>query len=112
MRLCGPDGGIDIYALVDSGSDDTIFDHELADAVGIDWSSGKFYDITGVSGGKVAVHFKSAVYEISGHKIVPSSPLGFTSLPQGYKALLGQTGFFDSAIVSLDHSNNRIEIRL
>lgn len=108
VRLYGPRGHISALALVDSGSDDTIFDHEYAETIGIDWESGGSHDITGVSGGTVRVHFKSVTYEISGHRF--TADVGFAKMPLTFKAVLGQTGFFDQTIVKLDHGNKRIEI--
>ncbi len=108
LRLYGPSGYVDTEALVDSGSDDTIFDCELADAVGIDWRSGARYSITGINGGQLPVYFKGGRYEIGGHRC--PGDIGFAELPF-FKAILGQTGFFDHALVMLDQGNNRIEVR-
>lgn len=95
-------------ALVDSGSDDTIFDHELADAVGIEWNKGRSYDITGINGGLMPVHFSGAKYEICGYSFTVD--IGFARMPM-FKAVLGQTGFFDQVFVTLDQGNNRLEIK-
>jgi hypothetical protein len=108
VRLFGPSGYIDVQALIDSGSDDTIFDHELGDAVGVLWPSGPSYKIQGINGGEVEVHFKGGRYEIGGARF-PGS-IGFAKMPL-VKAVLGQTGFFDHAFVTLDQGNNRIDIR-
>ncbi len=109
VRLIGPAGWIDTYALVDSGSDDTIFDHELAAATGIEWQKGPSHEITGVDGGKLTVHFRGASYEVGGHRF--TADLGFAPMPPSIKVILGQSGFFEKAIVILDQGNNRIEVK-
>lgn len=94
---------------MDSGSDDTIFDTEVADAVGIPWATGASYPVAGFSGGTIDVRFTEASYEIGGHRF--SVGIGVAPMPSMFKAVLGQTGFFNRAIVMLDQSNNRIEIK-
>lgn len=108
LRLFGPAGFIDTHALVDSGSDDTLFDHELAEAVGIDWSQGAFHEVSGLDGGAQEVHVLSVSYELAGRGFLVDA--GFARLPH-FKAVLGQTGFFDRLIVSLDSGNSRVELK-
>ncbi|MBI4678448.1 MAG: hypothetical protein HY748_12785 [Elusimicrobia bacterium] len=62
----------------------------------------------GIDGGKIKVHFKDASYEIGGHWL--HATIGFAKLPSMFKAILGQTGFFDQARVNFQQSDNRIEI--
>lgn len=109
LRLFGPTGYIDTHALVDSGSDGTVFDHELAEAVGIDWKKGAFHEVLSVDGSRLPVQVSSVSYELEGHGFLIDA--GFARLPY-FKAVLGENGFFDRVIVSLDYGNNRVEVKI
>lgn len=112
VRLHGPNGFLRVWALVDTGADDTIFHNEIAERLGIDWEAGSVSKIGGFGGGWADVYFTKATYDIAGHKI--NSLVGFTDLSEEptFRAVLGERSFFDHAIVIFNHSANRIEIRL
>lgn len=109
VRLyAGPGRYIDTSALLDTGADETLFDHELAEAVGIEWDAGDSHEIQGIGGSVLTVHFKDAAYEIAGYRF--QAPIGFTRMPAMFKAVLGQLGFFDRVMVAFDQPKGRFEL--
>jgi hypothetical protein len=55
VDLAGPDGEIDFYALVDTGSDDTLIPRYVADELGLGIDDDRVGEVTGIGGEKIPV---------------------------------------------------------
>lgn len=98
-------------ALVDSGSDECLFDSQVAGLLGIEVEQGEMRKASGV-GGQTVIYFVHPVeIEIGG--FLYETKVGFVSRAGGpfeYGAL-GQKGFFDVFVVKFDLLKEEIELR-
>jgi len=100
----------DVYALLDSGADVTLFHSSVARALGIDLATGRQVAFRGIAGDAVAGYFHTIQLQLIGSPEVIELEAGFTDAP-GVRAILGQTGFFEHYRITFDRSKELIEIR-
>jgi len=55
VDLAGPDGEIDFYALVDTGSDDTLIPRFVADEIGLKIDDDRVEEVIGIGGEKITI---------------------------------------------------------
>ena len=100
------------YALIDSGSDECIFDAEFGEALGIVIKSGNKRQLHGVIEGKTQPYWMHDIeIEVGGwpHKI--SAGFMYKLARNGY-GVLGRAGFFDQfKSIKFEHRRGRIEIK-
>lgn len=111
VRLFYKDAHVDIYALIDSGADSSIFHSSIAKLLGVNLRDGRketFFGISGVSQG-IDVYFHKIKFQIIGSLDIVEMEVGFTDSP-GVAAILGQAGFFDNYHIKFERDKERIEI--
>ena len=100
-------------ALVDSGADVSLFDWEIANALGIKTTGGTPYEVLGVGGGISVYYFHTVVLTVG--EVSYKTKIGFTGNPTGQTipyGILGQRGFFDKFIVGFDLLQEEITLKL
>ncbi len=94
-------------ALIDSGSDYTIFPADAGRVIGIDIETGPTVEIFGITGDKIGGYFHDIILDVGGYRgkirgcFVDVSPL------KGL-GILGTFGFFDRFKVTLNHNKGKI----
>ena len=97
--------------LVDSGADFSIFDAEVAEAIGIeDLTTGERFSFGGVTGEeeigyrhKVTLRIRDCSYQVK---------VGFSEhIRQDGTGIVGQKGFFDMFSVKFDYSKKSVVLR-
>ncbi len=104
---CGDRTTATFLGLLDSGSDDCVFHFSLAEELGIDWRRCPTANFHGASGKMAKLHYHVVTITVWGARgpfFSYQMYAGFTRLPAGSKALLGQTGFLDRFDVTLSRS--------
>ncbi len=114
VKILNPKTGKEIqyYALIDSGSDECIFDAEVGEAIGLNIKKGTPRPLQGVIEGKKATYWIHDVeLKVGGwpYKV----PIGFMyDLAKVGYGLLGQRGFFDQfKSVKFEKRKGNIEIK-
>lgn len=102
---------IDAEALVDSGSMRNIFDAELASLLGIDdiAENGIETEIFGVTGEKRIGYAHDIVLGFSDYQI-NTNIVFLEGMPDLFKAILGQEGFFDIGSIRFRYPKRVFEI--
>lgn len=100
------------YALVDSGSDECIFDAEIGEVLGIDIKKGAQKKLHGVIEGKTQSYWLHDIeIEVGGWPYRISAGFMYKLARNGY-GVLGQSGFFDRfKSVKFEHQRGRVEIK-
>ncbi|MEK7151022.1 MAG: aspartyl protease family protein [Patescibacteria group bacterium] len=103
------DKKIKVFALVDSGADDCIFNKDVADALGIDLSKAKRKNYAGISG-----HTRGWLTDVTLYiEAMPDErltiPVAFIDSPT-VSGLLGQVGFFDAFKIKFERDHGVFEI--
>lgn len=71
VDLAGPHGEVDFYALVDTGSDDTLIPKCVADELGLVTNEERVEEVTGIGGERIAVVQADVELRVSdGHETV------------------------------------------
>lgn len=86
--------------LVDSGAAMCVFHSWVAEAIGIDFRSGKKISLTGATGGTVKMYIHTVKIVFGGYEM--NLKVGFSdglNLPMG---ILGQKGFFEKNRICFD----------
>lgn len=109
IRLSIQDRSIDMYALVDSGADASLFHASLAAKLGINLTSGLKHSFMGISGDKVEGYFHTVRLQVIGMNESIEIAVAFTESP-GVGALLGQADFFENYQVKFERYKKRMEI--
>jgi hypothetical protein len=100
---------VEVFALVDSGADTSLFHASLARTLGIDLMSGRKQTFFGIAQGMgVDAYFHTVSLQVLGGSPIEME-IGFTE-SNGVGALLGQTGFFDAFIVRFEKAKERFEL--
>lgn len=98
-------------ALIDSGADISLFDAEIAEALGLKLFDGRRDEIQGLSHGSGLFYYVHDITLTVGD-LVMTVPVGFMpNMPDFGYGLLGQRGFFERCLVSFDRWNETIEIK-
>ena len=97
--------------LVDSGADANIFEADIADILGIDLTSGKKSDVSGITGKSRPYYIHKVDLVIGGHAF-KDVEVGFLKEMGAYGyGVVGQNGFFDLFIVKFDLKKKEIELK-
>ncbi|MBU0534073.1 MAG: retropepsin-like domain-containing protein [Candidatus Omnitrophica bacterium] len=107
IRLRYQKNFVDIYALIDSGADDCLFNAEIGAKLGIDITSGEENSYRGITGQSTIAYFHKIEIEVGGWKhpcyagFCYDTPL----------SALGQDGFFNLFKIQFNYSKSEIEIK-
>ena len=110
VRLLRGEVHQDVYALVDSGADKTLFDASLADLLGLDLDAAKRERFVGISGTPIEVAVATIEVQVRGSDDRFELEAGFTTA-QGVSALLGQAGFFERHKVTFERAKERLTLK-
>jgi len=106
ITLQHQDNTINLYALVDSGSDYCVFPSVVGKRLGIDVKSGKKDKAVGFGGKPASIYFHIIKLIIGGYKADICA--GFSDLAPS--PLLGHSGFFDQFEVRFNYQKREIFI--
>jgi len=109
VRLFHKAVDLDVYALIDSGADASLFDAQVAQDLLIDLEAGRKQTLYGVSGHPIEVYFHKIKLQIIGSKESIELEVGFTDAT-AYTALLGQVDFFMHYQITFERAKERIKI--
>ena len=98
-----------VLALIDSGADNTIFSDQLAALLGMNLRRAPRDSFCGTSGREQVARYLPVTMQFPG--VSYAAAIGFTRLPLGVAGLLGQVGFFDRFVVTLDQSQGSVVLR-
>lgn len=98
-------------ALVDSGADQSIFDAQFAEAVGIeDVESGEEVKFEGVSGHFLTGYLHDVDLNVGGNPFRDVNIAFSRDMPDNAVNILGQQGFFDLFPIKFTYSARQIEL--
>lgn len=101
---------IKFAALIDSGADYNLFHGDIAAYLGISkLSSGKSRKITGISGGSIKGYEHNIGIKI-GRYSSKSKIIFSNQIPDNATAVLGNIGFFNNYVVTLNYSQKKIKV--
>lgn len=109
IRVQGPRGEWQGYALIDSGADRSLFNFEIGQLIGLDVSSGEVEYFGGIGGTRIPAFLHSIRIQILGFSETIEIKAGFADSP-GVGAILGQEGFFDAYRIKFERDRGIIEI--
>ena len=95
-------------ALIDSGADVTMMSTEIADALGVDWKSGRKSSAMGISGGLQTSYLGSIDVAVKRIGETITLPVLFTEA--NIPILLGQEEFFDYYRIRFEKDHDMFEI--
>lgn len=100
---------VPVFALVDSGSDLSIFPASLTKTLGIDMKAGKPEEICAISGDPFEMYVHQVHLTVIGLSSVDIL-VGFTESEGVGSGLLGQRGFFDNYMVRFERYRDQLEV--
>jgi len=109
IRLLYNDKYIDVYALIDSGADASLFHSSIGKELRIDMESGRKEKFFGISTNGIDVYFHKVQLQIKGLSEIIDLEVGFTE-SKGVGAILGQSGFFENYHIKFERDKERVEI--
>ncbi len=109
VKVTGPKANLIIEALIDSGADMSLFDIEIAKAVGVDLRKVSKQQFGGIGKDTVTVYLTKIAVEVIGTNHSVTIPVGFMK-GANVRGLLGQEGFFDNFKIIFNRANDSIEI--
>jgi hypothetical protein len=109
VRLATNKKHVNVWGLVDSGSDFCVFNSEIASILSVDIRAGKHFELFGFVGGSSNAWLHQVNLQLSEFPGVNIN-VAFTDSLMPELALLGQRGFFDNFQVRFLRFNNIIEI--
>lgn len=98
-----------LLALIDSGADNTIFSRQVAAMLGLDLRRAPADSFCGTSGHEQLARYRKLTVQVGA--VNYQALVGFTELPCEVAGILGQDGFFDQFVVTLDQSRGRIILK-
>ncbi len=110
VRLSHKNQSIKVNALVDSGANASIFHSSLAEALGLDLSSGLKQEFFGISGHGITAYFHLVKLQIVGSLDELELAVAFTE-SDGVGALLGQADFFQNYQIKFERYKEQMEIK-
>lgn len=109
IRLSGPKGGKEVYALIDSGADRSLFNIQLAEVLGLDLEKAPEEIFSGIEGGSLKAKLYKVKIQIVGMSEEIEILAGFID-SSGVVAILGQDGFFDEFKIKFEKDHGVVEI--
>ncbi len=109
IEVFGKDDSKKFDALIDSGADLSLFNLEIAEALGIDLTNAKSANFTGISGNVNGYRVDKAKIKVDGFSEVIEIPACFVDSPS-VGILLGQDGFFDLHRIKFEKDHDTFEI--
>ena len=110
VRLFNRDKYLDFLALVDSGADYSLFNVQIAEALGIDLSDAESHSTFGIGGEGIKTVYRPIEMEVKGAGERLTIQAGFID-SKGVSALLGQYDFFDRYKVTFERAKERLELK-
>lgn len=98
-----------LLALVDSGADNTIFSGQVAAMLGLDLRRAPADSFCGTSGHEQLARYRKLTVQVG--TVSYQALVGFTELPCEVAGILGQDGFFDQFVVTLDQPRGLIILK-
>ncbi|PIY75088.1 MAG: hypothetical protein COY85_01275 [Candidatus Portnoybacteria bacterium CG_4_10_14_0_8_um_filter_40_50] len=109
IEVFGPKDSKTFDALVDSGADCSLFNIQIAEALGIDLSKAKPARFTGISGQIDGHRLEKIKIKVDGLDNPVEIPICFVESPT-VSLLLGQEGFFDKYRIKFEKDHDTFEI--
>lgn len=109
VRLISPKSNWEGYALIDSGADRSLFNMQIAEALGLDLTNSPSEDFGGIEGGNLKAKLHKVKVQIVGMSDEIEVLAGFMD-SSGVAAILGQDGFFDAYKIKFEKDHGIIEI--
>lgn len=109
IRLSGPKGSKEIYALIDSGADRSLFNIQLAEILGLDLDKAAEEIFSGIEGGSLKAKLHKVSLKVVGMSEEIEILAGFID-SAGVVAILGQDGFFDAFKIKFEKDHGMVEI--
>jgi hypothetical protein len=108
VRLAHGDSHIELDCLIDSGAGDSLFNVDVADAIGIDLSGAPEKEYLGINGEPLIGRIHPVQLQVKGLSEWIEIHAGFIEVDQ--IPILGQSGFFDNYEITFRRYNKRFEI--
>ena len=111
VTIIGPVKSRPVPALLDTGSDDTVFTLATAAAIGLDLSAAPTGSASGVGPGGFTIRYAEVTLRLTDGKEFREWParVGFTAAPLK-RALLGFAGFLQFFTATFDGHRERVEL--
>jgi hypothetical protein len=115
VRIIGRSGSARLLALVDTGSDDTLFARSIGETIGARIDQEPSWAIQGIGGHEIGAARGEIEIEISDGRSVLRwlQPVGFLSMPtsEDELAVLGHAGFLQYFRASFDSERHELTLR-
>lgn len=109
IEVFGPGDSKKFDALIDSGADVSLFNLEIAEALGIDLVNAKPANFTGIAGSVNGYRIDKTKIKVDGFAQAVEIPACFVDSPS-VGILLGQDGFFDLHRIKFEKDHDAFEI--
>ncbi len=111
ITVIGPNGASVQEALLDTGSDDTVFPEHVAAAIGLDLTNAPTGSASGVGMAAASIRYAEVTLRLTDGAEFREWParVGFTPAPIK-RALLGFAGFFQFFTATFDGDREQIEL--
>lgn len=109
IRLRGQAASKDVYALIDSGADRSLFNTQMAQALGLNLDKAAEEIFSGIEGGSLKAKLHKVIVQIVGMSEEIEILAGFIN-SSGVVAILGQDGFFDAFRIKFEKDHGIVEI--
>ncbi len=111
IRILGPKGAWEGYALIDSGADRCLFNLEIAQDIGLDLSNAAIQNFGGIEGGNIKAKLHKIKLQVIGIDEKIEATAGFVN-SNSVSAILGQEDFFDKFRIKFERDHGIIEVGL
>jgi len=109
IRLSGARVSREVYALIDSGADRSLFNIQMAEILGLNLDKAPEEIFSGIEGGSLKAKLHQVRVQIVGMSEEIEILAGFID-SSGVVAILGQDGFFDAFRVKFEKDHGIVEI--
>lgn len=109
ITIFGPTGHVNVYALIDSGADRSLFNIQIAKDIGLNLDRSHIEHFSGIEGGKIPTFITHLELQVIGSSKTVDLIAGFTDSPN-VGAILGQEGFFDEYKIVFHRKKKIIEL--
>lgn len=111
IRISGPKGFWEGYGLIDSETDRSLFNIEIAEKIGLNLSKSQRENFGGIEGGILEASLQKVQVQVIGMNQEIEIIAGFVS-STGVAAILGQEGFFDCLRIKFEKDHGIVEVNL